>query len=1044
MSRVLDMMWSAILLISMCGLVQSQFRVDPLVSTKGGLIRGLRSDQGYSKFLGVPYAVVDKNNPFGAALPHPGFDNIFEAYESNACLQIENDAVIGDIDCLTLDIYVPTIANSHNRLPVMIWIHGGGFGVGSASAFGTPNPLLRNDVIVVAINYRLGIYGFMCLDIPEVPGNQGLKDQVLALRWINENIEAFGGNAKQITAFGQSAGGVSINLHLLSPYESLFQKAIIQSGPALSPWALVESNITIPSALAAALDFDTDDIHEALDYLASIDPRTLTKLAYDLQIISVVGIRGTTPQLYPCIEKDIEGVEHFITEDPMNLVSPKVSNTPIIIGNTDNEIAFMYENADADFLSNYNFDLVTLAFDFGDNLEDALSNVRHFYIGDEKASENVKDEITDFASDFIYNHPTQRMAERFLDIGTKTVYRYVFSYSGDRNYFKSVRNLNSTGAVHADEIGYQFDSDLFSGDTITHEDQLMIDRLATLWTNFAKYGDPTPSTSELLPVKWEPITKTSQPYLSLDSDLTLEARPFQERMSFWDIFYRVYRDQQKWLQVIAETSRVLDMMWSTILLISVCGLVQGQFRVDPLVSTKGGLIRGLRSDQGYSQFLGVPYAVVDKNNPFGAATPHPGFDGVFEAYESNACLQVENDAVIGTIDCLTLDVYVPSIANSQNRLPVMVWIHGGAFVTGSATAFGSPNLLLMNDVIIVAINYRLGIYGFMCLDIPEVPGNQGLKDQVLALRWINENIEAFGGNAKQITVFGESAGGISVNLHLLSSYESLFQKAIIQSGPALSPWALVDSNITVPLALAAALDFNTDNIHEALDYLVSIDPRTLTQLAFDLGISSFVGTEIPLIYPCIEKDIEDVEHFITEDPVNLVSNKIRNMPIIIGNTDNEMPFLYGNADADFFSNYNFDLVNLAFNFGDNLEDAGDRNYLKISRHLNSTGAIHADELGYLFDSDIFSGDTITPEDQLMIDRITTLWTNFAKYGDPTPDTSELLPVKWEPITKTSQPYLSLDSDLTLEARPFQEKMSFWDIFYRLYRDQQKWLQGSSK
>ncbi|KAJ8723701.1 hypothetical protein PYW07_007681 [Mythimna separata] len=545
MSPVLDTMWSTILLISVCGLVQGQVRVDPLVSTKGGLIRGLRSDQGYSKFLGVPYAVVDKDNPFGPAVPHPGFDNVFEAYESNACLQVENDAVIGTIDCLTLDIYVPSNANSHNRLPVMVWIHGGAFVTGSASAFGTPEPLLSNDVIVVAINYRLGIYGFMCLDIPEVPGNQGLKDQVLALRWINENIEAFGGNAKQITAFGESAGGISVNLHLLSLYESLFQKVIIQSGPAVSPWAIVESNTTVPLTLAAALEFNTDDIHEALDYLASIDPHTLTQLAFDLEISSFVGTE--IPLIYACIEKDIEGVEHFITEDPVNIDSAKVRNTLIIIGNNDNEMPFLYEKAGADFFSNYNFDLVSLTFDFGDNLEDALSTVKHFYIGDENASENLKDDITDFASDFLFNHPTQRMAERFLDIGAKTVYRYIFSYSGGRNYLKISRNLTSTGATHADELGYLFESDILSED-ITPEDQLMIDRITTLWTNFVKYGDPTPSTSELLPVKWEPITKTSQPYLSLDSDLTLEGRPFQHRMSFWDVFYRLYRDQQKWLQ----------------------------------------------------------------------------------------------------------------------------------------------------------------------------------------------------------------------------------------------------------------------------------------------------------------------------------------------------------------------------------------------------------------------------------------------------------------------------------------------------------------
>ncbi|XP_035449861.2 cholinesterase 2-like [Spodoptera frugiperda] len=543
MSKDIDM-WLAVLLVSLCGLVQGLYRVDPLVSTNKGLIRGLRSDEGHAKFLGVPYAVVDKNNPFGPSVPHPGFDDIFDAYVSSVCPQVANDVAIGTIDCLTLNIYVPSAATTQNRLPVMVWIHGGAFVTGSAQAEGTPNYLLRNDVIVVAINYRLGAYGFMCLDIPEVPGNQGLKDQVLALRWVNENIEAFGGDASQITIFGESAGGMSVNLHLLSSYETLFQKAIIQSGPALSPWLIVEPDKTIPIKLANALDFETEDTLEALEYLASVDVHTLAKVAYDLKI---TGSTGTdNPGTLPCIEKDIEGVESFITDHPMNINSPKLRNTPVIIGHTSNELPFQYGLADSDFFANYDFGLISAAFDLGNDWEDAVNDVRHFYIGDEPLDENVADKITDFASDFVFNHPTQRMAERILDIGGRTVYRYVFSYSGDRNLLKVLFNLEAPGAIHADELGYLFDNVELFGEQVTPEDQLMIDRLTTLWTNFAKYGDPTPTTSELLPVKWLPVSKTSQPYLNLDSDLTLEARPFHDRMAFWDLFYKLYRNQQKY------------------------------------------------------------------------------------------------------------------------------------------------------------------------------------------------------------------------------------------------------------------------------------------------------------------------------------------------------------------------------------------------------------------------------------------------------------------------------------------------------------------
>ncbi|XP_050551355.1 esterase FE4-like isoform X3 [Spodoptera frugiperda] len=536
-------MWPVLLLVSLCGLVQGLYRVDPLVSTNKGLIRGLQSEEGYAQFLGIPYAVVDKKNPFGPSVPHPGFDDVFEAYETTMCPQVYNNVAFGTIDCLTLNIYVPSAATSQNLLPVMVSIHGGAFVLGSAETEGSPTFLLKHNVIVVRINYRLGAYGFMCLDIPEVPGNQGLKDQVLALRWINENIEAFGGDSGQITVFGESAGGMSVNLHLLSSYETLFQRAIIQSGPASSSGLLMDSDKTVPIQLAKALDFETENTLEALEYLAFVDVHTLVKLAHDLKITSLT--ETNFPSTVPCIEKKIEGIESFMTDYPMNIISPKVRNTPVIIGHASNEMPFLYGVADADFFSNYDFSFISNAFDLKDDWEEAVNYVKRFYIGDEQVNKNLETEITDFASDFIFNYPTQRMADRLLEIGAEKVYRYVFSYSGGRNWLKIVYNLNSTGAIHGDEIGYLFDHEIFSKD-ITPEDQLMIDRITTLWINFVKYGDPTPTTSELLPVKWQPITKTSQPYLNLDSDLTLEARPFHDRMAFWDLFYKLHKNQHKY------------------------------------------------------------------------------------------------------------------------------------------------------------------------------------------------------------------------------------------------------------------------------------------------------------------------------------------------------------------------------------------------------------------------------------------------------------------------------------------------------------------
>ncbi|KAH9642995.1 hypothetical protein HF086_013556 [Spodoptera exigua] len=531
-------MWSVALVISLFELIQGLSRVDPLVSTKSGLIRGLRTNSGYAQFLGIPYAEVNKTNPFGPATPYPGFDDIFEAYESNVCPQMSYDAVVGTIDCLTLNIYVPSTASSKNQLPVMVWIHGGYFIVGSGDAVRIPEYLLRNDVIVVTINYRLGAYGFMCLDIPQVSGNQGLKDQVLALRWINENIEAFGGDARQITAFGESAGGMSVNLHLLSSYEPLFQKAIIQSGPAVSPWVIKETDNSVPIKLAEALNFLTDDVSEAIAFLSTIEVHTLTKLAYDLKLTFFMSLKDS-PSTIPCVEKKMEGFEQFLTEYTMDIESTKLRNVSVILGVTSNEMFMGYGTADDDFFRDFDFTVLKTALDLGEKFEEAVEDIRHFYIGDEDTSEKFKDEITNFSSDVLFNHPTEKMSKRLLELGAKSVFRYIFSYSGGRNVIKIRLNLNGTGAVHADELGYLFDSGELTGD-ISPEDQLMIDRMTTMWTNFAKYGDPTPSTSELIPAKWEPITKNTHPYLNLDSDLTLESRPFYNRMAFWDLFYMVY------------------------------------------------------------------------------------------------------------------------------------------------------------------------------------------------------------------------------------------------------------------------------------------------------------------------------------------------------------------------------------------------------------------------------------------------------------------------------------------------------------------------
>ena len=218
----------------------------------------------------------------------------------------------------------------------------------------------------------------------------------------------------------------------------------------------------------------------------------------------------------------------------------------------------------------------------------------------------------------------------------------------------------------------------------------------------------------------------------------------------------------------------------------------------PIVQAPIGDISGtcLISKKGRNIFAyqGIPYA----KSPSGElrfkrpqSLPEKAWQGVFDGTKSvTKCVQIsEIPALIpvsGKEDCLQLNVYVPESKNPlEEGFPVMVWFHGGGFTAGdSSTRLYGPEFLLDKDVILVTVNYRLGIFGFLTLGIEEISGNQGMWDQLESLKWVQKNIAAFGGDPNKVTIFGESAGGYSVSHHLTSHQsKGYFSAAIIQSGP---------------------------------------------------------------------------------------------------------------------------------------------------------------------------------------------------------------------------------------------------------------------
>lgn len=214
--------------------------------------------------------------------------------------------------------------------------------------------------------------------------------------------------------------------------------------------------------------------------------------------------------------------------------------------------------------------------------------------------------------------------------------------------------------------------------------------------------------------------------------------------------------------------------------------------MQPIVRTRQGAVRGVRGDSGVAAFKGIPFAAPPVG-PLRLAAPRPpaAWDGVRDATAYGPTVphapyvppfdRLIPEAHLPGDDCLNLNVWTPDPAG---RLPVMVWVHGGAFANGSGSVAGYDGTAFARDgVVLVTLNYRLGADGFLHLD--GTPGNRGLLDQIAALEWVRDNIAAFGGDPDRVTVFGESAGAMSIGALLaMPRAEGLFRRAVLQSGAA--------------------------------------------------------------------------------------------------------------------------------------------------------------------------------------------------------------------------------------------------------------------
>ncbi|XP_018563117.1 venom carboxylesterase-6-like [Anoplophora glabripennis] len=318
----------------------------------------------------------------------------------------------------------------------------------------------------------------------------------------------------------------------------------------------------------------------------------------------------------------------------------------------------------------------------------------------------------------------------------------------------------------------------------------------------------------------------------------------------------------------------------------------------PEIDTLLGRVQGYwKTLEGitYAAFEGIPYAKPPVGDlRFEEPEPITAWSGTWVANAPHICLQGQilstSEDLSGDEDCLYLNVYIPedSVKNPK-ALDVIVSIHGGAFMGGSG--HWDLNTFLEKEVVLVSFNYRLGILGFLSTEDDVIPGNNGMKDQVLALKWVRDNIASFGGNPDSVTIVGLSAGAGSVHLHYFSPLsEGLFIRGMSHSGTALGPWAIRRNPFQAAKKLAVlvgCLDSPSEELKKCLKQRPAQD--LLKQLKYFYGYDSMPFSPFA---PVVEKGSTNA--FLDAEPYQLLKEgKVHDVPWITSFTTGEGLLLTG-------------------------------------------------------------------------------------------------------------------------------------------------------
>ncbi|KMR05274.1 esterase fe4 [Lasius niger] len=515
-----------------------------------GFLKGLKTntvleDKPYFSFKGIPYAKPNVGiNKFQMPEPADNWEGMYDAtYHRSVCpffCIIEKD-MMGEEDCLYLNVYTPVL-DKDARKAVMVWFHGGFFnsGLGDDLFFG-PDFLIEQDVILVTLNYRLGPIGFLNTGDKNAPGNAGLKDQVMALKWVKDNIHYFGGCPNRVTIFGQNAGASSVQFHMMSPMsDGLFNSAIQQSGSAVNTWAISYNPRELAFQLGDKLDIETSDSAELVSKLAEFSPKELIAASDEIMKTENT-MNGRLSAFLPSVEVDL-GQEIFLPDDPWTLLkSGKIANVPVMAGITTDESAFfvqmMLGNIDQMNEHFENFLPVDLNVTDAGHKNELGESLKSFYFEDKSISTETTKEFMMMLDDIMFDAATALSLDVLSSRISAPIYEYLFSYEAPFGMIKTLFQVED-GVSHGDDLTYEFYSDALKNVPQPGSPaEKMMRIFTTLLANFAKDGNPTSNMNEYVTVNWEPRGKDDN-YMNINQELKMEKGLLQDRIDFWMNLYK--------------------------------------------------------------------------------------------------------------------------------------------------------------------------------------------------------------------------------------------------------------------------------------------------------------------------------------------------------------------------------------------------------------------------------------------------------------------------------------------------------------------------